>query len=437
MAPIPESTFADRLRELPTEQVVEFVADLWAARGYETRIEGQQVIATRDGDRRRLAIDHGTSVWKRTAIRALGGRPRSSQPPDSVDVVVTTASQRRVRRLSARLEQEVIGIPTLRELLLYAISPPQADRLCWAYFDRPAREQVVGGDASWVATRNGRLALLGVIGLTILMIAGGVVGTPTTAGWLGLEPPVSTATPRSQQAGQSPTGTPTPLPTGITPAPETEVFTVRSSRGTPSLPAGLSERGLSDPEALIDGHIEELAGRSYTWTITYRVISANVLIRGEQLLKRQEVIRVRRPSRYVTNVSGDRIRIGQTNPTANVSAYATDGYRYVKSSGPNGTSYRRTPLTYRLDRTRYAVRARVLLAKYLWNNQSTTLRRDRRDGEPVYVVRLIETGNESQPTTTTMVIGPDGVIRTLQRKSTIGQHDDVTVIISFDYTAIG
>ncbi|MFB6300936.1 MAG: hypothetical protein ABEH65_11815 [Halobacteriales archaeon] len=418
MAPIPEDRFADRLRDLPLDRMVTFVADLWAARGYETHTEGDSVIAVRNGERTRLVCQHGTGRWG-TVLDRLPGRERSLSIPDgSADIVVITASAWRVRRLDKQLDARVIGVDTLRNLLLYAISPQQGNALCREYFDRPARMPTEMEPTGWTRTRGGRIAVLGAIGVTVLLVTGGIIGAPGMTGLFGI----------GAQSPETDVGTPSFTETAGTPLPPTSTATPEPR----ALPPGLSESGIANPETLIDAHLETIVGRSYTWTITYQVF-----VRGEGYLKRQEEIRVRQQSRYVTNLSGDTVT-GPADPTANVSAYADGDFRYTKNDQGNETRYRRTLLTYRRDGTRYAIRAQVLLAKYLWGNYSTSVSEARRNGEPVYILTLVgENPDQNVSTRTTAVIGPDGFIRDLQRKYVTSSPSETTIVVSLRYTDIG
>ncbi|MDY6819051.1 MAG: hypothetical protein SVG88_10360 [Halobacteriales archaeon] len=442
MAPISSATFARRLRDLPPERLAAFVADLWAARGYETHIdqdwngdgngdsdsEGISVIVRRDGERQRLVCRHGPGRWRAPLARLIGDEQPPS-PSSSADIVVTTASGQRVRRLDARTDARVIGTNTLRELLLYAIDPRRGDELCQAYLDRPARTTTDAETTAWTATSGGRVAILGAIALTVVILTGGIIGAPGAAGVFGFgaqSTPTSTTTPTTAPVWSQ--GSPVPT------ARQTPTLTPKPAR-----PPGLSETGITDPEVLIDDHFDDISGHSYTLTITYRILPENSLFRGQRTIERQEVIRVRRPSRYVTNVSGDRLQLNGSDPTATVEAFGTDGFRYVKATGPNGTHYRRTPITYWNDRTRYAVRARVLFASYLFGNYSTSVTETQYNGEPAYILTLVEpaTAADEDPTTVTAVIGTDGVIHTLQRRSTLKERDDVTVVVSLQYSEIG
>lgn len=128
MAPPTLAEFTARFRALDADQRAAFVADLFAAAGWETERDGRAVVATARGETRRLAV----------------GRP----PPDAeVDAVVTVPS--RAATLLGRLawrptalaggtgtaEDGSVDVASLHERLLYAVDRDRAARLYRAHFD--------------------------------------------------------------------------------------------------------------------------------------------------------------------------------------------------------------------------------------------------------------------------------------------------------------
>lgn len=424
MAPIPKAAFAARLRGLSPDQFAEFVAALWEAREYDTRITGDRVYVSRDGDQRELLIHHVAGHWRNTLDRLPGEWGSTALTVSDADIVVTTASAGRTRRLDAAIETRVIGIDTLRELLLYAIDPQQGDTIARQYLDRPARGPDEATTTDWTATHGSRIAVLGAIALTVLVLTGGIIGTPGMTGVFGIG---------AQPIGNGTSGTPIETPQAPSTSPATATVSMTPTSEPTPLPPGLNATGLIDPEALIDAHMETIVGRSYTWTLTYQVF-----VRNARSVERREVVRVRRQSRYVTNVSGNTRKTDRADPTATVSAYGGGGFRYTKRETDNETRYQRTALTYRNDRSRYAVRSRVLLAKFLWGNHSARVSETQRDGDTVYILTLVDsTTDEDVSTTTTAVIEPNGFIRSLRWKSVATGQDQISVVISFRYTDVG
>ncbi len=128
MAPPTLAEFTARFRTLEADQRAAFVADLFAAGGWETERDGRSIVATAGGETRRLSV----------------GRP----PPDAeVDAVVTVPSRTAafLGRLAGQTEASPgraglsgarrVGVAHLHERLLYAIDRDRAARLYRIHFD--------------------------------------------------------------------------------------------------------------------------------------------------------------------------------------------------------------------------------------------------------------------------------------------------------------
>jgi len=130
MPAIPPSAFADRLQALPREDLVSFVADLWAASGWDTTVEGSTVVTRWGNTTLRLLVVTPTRF---PLLR--GGR----DPPDRADAdrVVTSG---RATALGAGTEgPAVLSAGDLRERLLYAVPRDVAARLAREHLGVPPR----------------------------------------------------------------------------------------------------------------------------------------------------------------------------------------------------------------------------------------------------------------------------------------------------------
>lgn len=166
MAPLSRSAFRSRLRRLSRAERAALVADLWEARGWETRVEGTRVVATDHPDR-------GDRVL------AVG---RAGPDADRVDP------------------------DAVYDALLYAVDREAAERLCRRHLDRPLRG-VAGDDRS---RRTRRLAAVGTVALVlvtaaVLASAGGPrpseAGTATaTVAPSTDDAPVATDVPRGERS---------------------------------------------------------------------------------------------------------------------------------------------------------------------------------------------------------------------------------------------
>lgn len=123
MGPVSAGTFARLFYRLDTQAKREFVADLYAARGWDVQVDGGRLHVNRDGEERRIAILE--PPWF-----------RSVSLPDADEVVVT----RDHSGVRSAAEDAGVGYRTpadLRDLLLYGLDRETAEELFTEYFDQP------------------------------------------------------------------------------------------------------------------------------------------------------------------------------------------------------------------------------------------------------------------------------------------------------------
>lgn len=130
MQPIPPSAFDDRLRALSQDALAAFVADVWAASGWETDVDGPTVVASRDGTTQRLL------VIPAARLQRLRAAPETTGP---VDLVVTPQPSADAGLPRGTPEAPIVSPEDLRNRLLYAIDADTGDRLAREYLDVPAR----------------------------------------------------------------------------------------------------------------------------------------------------------------------------------------------------------------------------------------------------------------------------------------------------------
>jgi hypothetical protein len=238
------------LRRLDDDAFAAFVADLWAARGYETRRDGGRVHAAREG----------------TALTIAAG-PVGRDAADA-DVVVTPRvdpGRERSRDGSAR----VVDADDLRDALWYALDRETARALCERHLGAPpadlrpplrrrARERLRAVESP---VSPATVAVLLVV--LVVLVAAVTVSTLQSAGGGGAPPTA---------VDDTPDGTPA---TG--PATADAATTDSDDAGTttaapdppddvpPSVPVpGLDPGGVTDLEALSTAHERALENRSYT-----------------------------------------------------------------------------------------------------------------------------------------------------------------------------
>jgi hypothetical protein len=272
------------LSRLDADALTPFVADLWAARGFETEVEtgtaAGVVVATRAGE----------------SVVVLPYRPsrlgRGSPPDRAVDVVVAPGGGRRARRVADERGARLVDAAALRGMLLYAVDRTDADRLCERHLGAPladlrpsvrtrvrarlaAVESPVPASAAAVALVALALAVVGVGaaatgGLGFGVDAGlGGVGTAATDG--GGDGDGDGGSGGDAAADR---GTPVSVGTGsvIADATATESAgtTNRPVAGVDGVP-GVTGEGVVDLAALAAAHERSVSARSYTiWVDTYR-----------------------------------------------------------------------------------------------------------------------------------------------------------------------
>jgi hypothetical protein len=216
------------LRRLDTAACRAFVADLWAARGFETTRDGDVVVAVR-GDESQV-------------VYPVAGR-RPPTPDRPVDVVVAPAGAREDAD-----DARYLDATDLREMLLYAVDRDVAADVCTRHLGASPGELPPPlptrlrsrGEAVASVIRSTPFVL--VVALSLAVLAGAT-----------LDPPVATG---DDQRGAAPTPAETPT---ATPPPDTAA--------TPAV--GVDQSGVTNLSALAAAHSRALETRSYTVWVDY------------------------------------------------------------------------------------------------------------------------------------------------------------------------
>jgi hypothetical protein len=194
----PEGWVARKFRALSANQRRQFLADLWAARGYETDVDGGAVVVrdaeggpTRERTRRRLAVV-GRWPWRST----------------TADVCVGTHDTDRARSVAAASGAEFVSPTELHRLLLYGIDRTDADAITREHFGTAVTEVSVAGASSRLASPTG-LGVLAVATILVIALSLGSAPKATGAGPQFSEP--STGTQLPAMNGSS---SPAPITTG-------------------------------------------------------------------------------------------------------------------------------------------------------------------------------------------------------------------------------
>lgn len=258
------AVLAHHLRGLDTDARAALVADLWAARGFETSREGREVVATGRGGTVRIRVD------------TVGA---SADPPD---VLVASGNGRGVREV-VPASVRVVDAEGLAGMLRYAVDRSTAAALCERHLGAPpdglhppVRERLrtrLGGlraatdrlEVTESPVASASFLAAGLVLLAVSAVAGvaltGVPGSPSTS-------------PDTGDGAVGPLSVPESTPIDdvvVTPTPTANAEGTGEAVPNASVVPGLSEDGIVDLSALAAAHARTLLGGSYTlWIDTYR-----------------------------------------------------------------------------------------------------------------------------------------------------------------------
>ena len=282
MTRLSTARLAGHLGRLDGPRLAAFVADLWAARGYETAVEDAVVIATRGGE---------TTVIHPVPRLRFRGVP---DPGRDVDVVVAPGAGIRPRRFAARADARLLTTADVRELLVFAIDFADCVDLCERYFGATPAALRASPTRRVAAT----LRSLGAAELPAPVVAVAVI-LVVLAGAAGIAITATGPRPAADPVGvTTPSGTPDvePLVAAATPVAVENDDAVHF----PIEPPGVSRDGVTNRTALAVAHDRGLRDRAYTiWIDLYR--------------PRDGVVNATRVQRDIdVTVQGDRYRVTTT-----------------------------------------------------------------------------------------------------------------------------
>ncbi|MFB6148153.1 MAG: hypothetical protein ABEJ48_00670 [Halobacteriales archaeon] len=304
------------LRQLDQPALTEFIAELWAARGYDTQVEGEGeesvVIATNAGQ--------STTLYPVTGGRFDTGTP--SLPDRAIDAVVAPKRGRHARRIADRTDAELLDAAAVREMLWYAIDRSTRRQLCIHHFGDPPenlRPPVHTRVRAGVTVVGSSTAVVSIVSLVLLgAIIGGVTGVGDT-------PPESTA--------PTPSDTPTP-------ATDAEADTETPGTAAPlwNVPApGVTRDGITNISALAMAHERSLENRSYTlWLDFYQPRDGDINNSRVQ----QDIDIAVADGRYRIDLSVEPVDSGARRSVRTV--YYDGLAWYVANTSGENVTYRRT-----------------------------------------------------------------------------------------------
>jgi hypothetical protein len=429
----------ERLRRLDAREFVGFCAALWAARGYETRIRDDRVVATRDGERvvvlvradpGRLARATGRLRRARGRLTAGGTDGRNAH---LIDVVVTVDDDRRSARLAERYGARLVGSREVVDLLLYGIPRADADALARRYVGETVAGLLAsdgGGQPSLDPT-----SIAAVVGVVCLVAAAAAAGT-------GL--PV--AGPDSGSATRAAVGTgdgPERIETGTDLGPPPGAVDGEGAAGSEALSAGGYPPGVTDGGVdawvLSDAHATAIDGRSYRLVV--RQSGTEALDGDHRWDGVWQHAAVGADGTWLVSAVG--YAAGENgSELVQYTAYADGEFVYRSVDGRTGAVYDRHPLdvTSEEEFGVHTDRVRRYLIRYL---VTTVVRIDRPAWNPE-TYRVVATGRPTHVDgdvsnyTATALIAPDGFVSELRVEYTRGTGADAeTVRLRYEYVAVG
>lgn len=311
------AAFANHLRSLDDAELAVFVADLWAARGFETAVRGATVVAERRGT-------------ESTTIQCgRGGIPLDSQ----VDTVVVASRQ---QPDPDDVDVRVIGPEDLREMLLYAVDRETAERLCRGHLGRSLRARPA--DTSLWNRLSGTPAR-GVLalGLVVILIAAAAVGASGGSLLIGVSGPAGLSTSASPMSDAEPPGSSTAGPSG----PDSDLPAAGGSLFR--YPPGVGPSGVTDVDALAAAHRSAVANTSWTLALDHEGSLDLVHPYRVWTESRQTIVRVN-ASRYEYQVTAVERAGNESLASVTYVDYGDGRYNYRRLIGLHGETYRRTQL---------------------------------------------------------------------------------------------
>lgn len=396
MPPLSARALTRRLRSHPPAERAAFVADLWAARGYDTTVEGAVVVAERagDGTRHRIACGSPTASDDVDAVLALGA---SATDVPTEDV-------------------HVIDGEDLRRILLYAVDRETAGELSATHLNRSlVGESATGPPGSRIASGSGRPPILvGLVALLVVLVTIGAAGGGFP--FAGKEPDLPLAPVPA-------TGTPSAPPPGTAPNPIGVTGQDRPQGGGDLFryPPGIGPSGVTNASALADAHRATLAGTAWKLQLSHNrshdLIHPFVRWRtAEQSIARASA------TRYRFEVTGVASLENGSGGSVTYVDYGDGSANYRRLIGLHGNAYERTRLPEGDPPGVFATVSAAYVRRYLSTTESrvgtvrvgnTTRTRVVATGVPTELARTVANY------TAVAVVDRRGVVRTLTVEYTL------------------
>ncbi len=446
-----ERAIAARLRRLDTAAGRQFVADLWAARGYEVHSPENGHGAAGPGGVLEATRGSETTTLGVVSPSRLGATPLPAPDPDAVVVLGDPASV--ADRVAG--DTRVLGAGDLAEMLLYAVDRPVADDLCERHLGAPPERlrlpvtAALGGRlrslTSSGPTLGSGLRVAG-LGLAVVLLAFGLA----TLGGSGAPGPATPGAGLDAASSGAGAGSEAAAPVATEDGGE---FPDTYPQGTAGLlPPGVTQSGIDDVTALGRAHSERLADRSYELTLVRHqpVGNATPGAAAEPSLDRYLFGSIPQPGVTHTGsfvVAGDDYRSRATlenddGARVRASVYFTDGEWHIAAPLYGNTSFRSAPVSGSVGPVPDTYRTE-LVDRYLSTPETELTGVVEHDGRRLY--RIVANGTPrpfpelfTRNYTAVALVGSRGVVYDVSVSYEIVSDDSrATVETSVSYDSFG
>lgn len=385
--PVSRAAFDDALRQLDTAALTALVSDIWAARGYETRREGDRVVVGRGGPTT-VHVHDGAGRFGRT-------HPPPAPAAVGADLVVTNVSA---------AGEGVRDAADLRDALLYAVPPATGDALCRRHLGTPARHDPGSPEQS-----SARLTV--VVLAAVVVLAGVALATGVPGGLNGVDdtdPTDVSGAPADDTESPVSEGAPSPAAGEVAP--------------------GVGRNGSIDVDRVADAHARVLAETSYTWVVTYREYR-----NGSRVETVRWQVAVAGPGRYNSTVTGDE-RSRSSATTLGETAYADGKVRYERH--PDGRVSRERIDAADDEDDPHVAAATRMISWYLSAENVSVGQAGRSDDGRHYVFAEGDPWPGTEAERTVAVVRDYGLVDSLHRRHRV-VGTNTTVVVAFEYRATG
>ncbi|ESS10787.1 MAG: hypothetical protein A07HR60_02807 [uncultured archaeon A07HR60] len=356
MQPLSEAAFARRLRALSAQERLRFLARLWEARGYATRVDDGRLIVQRDvatGSR----DDTSQTVTTQELSIVVTGPIGYGSVDATADVVVTTRETALVRRVTTTAGAELVSPADLLKRLLYGVDRETAKTITNEHLGGSLLQPPTD-DSDVSVSRWAGAVVIGVVVIGVVLVAVG--------------PVLPIADDMSSQPEVSPS----------------ESATAPAADTGDQLPDGLSDDGVTDPQAATAAHNAIVEGRARELRFEYA--TAGNGSRLGRITEYSAAVQYINDSRYAFDVT----RVDEGGVPVHREQFVVDGVALEQEQRGNETEYTRRE-NQSIGVWNGFQQSRIQLYTAALSVNQTSVREVSSEGEPILRLDLSGTPSES------------------------------------------